>query len=97
MSVANALQVFRISKQKGTLTVSEPTVDFPKVSVSSCNSSSLCVCVCVCVCVCDGGSRFDHDSELCFAPPPPLSLYLPLRAELLLSFLLELRPLASMS
>ena len=31
LSVANTLQVFKISKQKGALTVSEPTVDFPKV------------------------------------------------------------------
>lgn len=32
LSVANALQVFKIAKQKGGLAVSEPTVDFPKVS-----------------------------------------------------------------
>jgi WD40 repeat protein len=35
MSVANALQVFRVSKQKGALVVTEPTVDFPKDSSSS--------------------------------------------------------------
>jgi WD40 repeat protein len=34
LSVANALQVFKIAKQKGSLTVSEPTIDFPKVDSS---------------------------------------------------------------
>jgi WD40 repeat protein len=35
LSVANALQVFKIAKHKGSLTVSEPTIDFPKVDSST--------------------------------------------------------------
>ena len=41
LSVANSLQVFKIAKQKGSLTVSEPTIDFPKVS-----SHHFTTCVC---------------------------------------------------